>query len=252
MRGGGHRSDRLRKKTGTPRRGFGRREDGDAGGTRGTEDAAAGDRSDRTVHQSRRHDDQDGEVWISLNNLASGKPSCIGKITKDDQIEKITICRESGNRPLQFAGHRLRLRRQPVRLGHQNHAGKGLGKSRVLRVVFKDGKAVRAEVVATGLHAANGLAAWGDAIYVNETTFGQGDPMDSGTYRFSLSELKADAPVRVDGTLNDPHVVFTLKTRGPVKVGANGLCFDENGNLFVSNFGDREIWRGRVQLQRRS
>jgi sugar lactone lactonase YvrE len=187
---------------------------------------------------------KDGVIWISLNNLASGKPSCIGKIAKDNTIEKVIelpvnpetgVCSSLG---IAFASDgNLYVS------DNQNHAGKGLGKSRVLRVVFENDKAVRAEVVATGLHAANGLAARGDAIYVNETTFGPGDPMDSGTYRFKLSELKADAPVKVDGTMQDTHVVFTLKTRGAVRIGANGLCFDEAGNMYVSNFGNHEIWR---------
>jgi len=187
---------------------------------------------------------KDGQIWLSVNNLASGKTSCIAKITKDDKIEKVIdlppnpetgICSSLG---IAFASDgNLYVS------DNQNHAGKGLGKSRVLRVVFENGKAVRAEVVAVGLHAANGMAAKGDSIYVNETTFGPGNPMDSGTYCFKLAELKAAAPVKVDGTLKDPHVIFTLKTRGPVKVGANGLCFDGDGNLYVSNFGDREIWR---------
>jgi len=187
---------------------------------------------------------KDGVIWLSVNNLASGKTSCIAKITKDDRIEKIIdlppnpetgICSALG---LTFAADgNLYVS------DNQNHAGKGLGKSRVLRVVFEGGKAARAEVVAVGLHAANGIAAKGDSLYVNETTFGAGDPMDSGTYRFRLAELKAGAPLKVGGTTRDPHVIFTMKTRGQYKVGANGLCFDEAGNLFVANFGDREIWK---------
>jgi len=189
---------------------------------------------------------KDGEIWLSVNNLASGKPSCIAKITKEDKVEKVIdlpvhpetgVCSSLG---LVFASDgNLYVS------DNQNHAGKGLGKSRVLRVVFQDGKAVRAEVVAVGLHAANGIAAKGDALFVNETTFGAGDPMESGTYRFKLAELKAEAPVKVDGTPKDPHVIFTLKTKGEYKVGANGLCFDCCGDLFVANFGDREIWRVR-------
>ena len=187
---------------------------------------------------------KDGEIWLSVNNLASGKPSCIAKITKDNALEKVIdlpvhqetgICSSLG---LVFAADgNLYVS------DNQNHGGKGLGKSRVLRVVFENGKAARAEVVAVGLHAANGIAAKGDSLYVNETTFGEGDPMDSGTYCFKLAELKAESPLKVDGTLKDPHVIFTLKTKGAVKVGANGLCFDDAGDMFVANFGDKEIWK---------
>mgnify|MGYP003587111446 CR=1 FL=1 len=187
---------------------------------------------------------KDGEIWLSVNNTGSGKPSCIAKITRGGALEKIIdlpvhpetgVCSSLG---IVFASDgNLYVS------DNQNLAGKGMGKSRLLRVVFDGGKAARAEVVAVGLHAANGIAAKGDSVYVNETTFGEGDPMDSGTYRFRLAELKAGAAVKVDGTLKDPHVIFTLKTRGPVKVGANGLCFDGEGNLCVANFGDREIWK---------
>lgn len=187
---------------------------------------------------------KDGAVWLSINNTASDAPSCIVRITPDDRIEKIIDLPahpETGTVSalgLVFAsdGHLYVS-------DNQNLAGKGMGKSRVLRVAFEDGKAVRAEVVAVGLHAANGIAARGDSLFVNETTFGEGDPMPSGTYRFRLADLKADAPISVDGTPDDPHVIFRLSTRGPVKVGANGLCFDGEGNLYVANFGDREIWR---------
>lgn len=187
---------------------------------------------------------KDGEIWLSINNTASGKPSCVAKITKDDRVEKIIdlpVHPETGvssSLGLVFASDgNLYVS------DNQNLAGKGMGKSRVLRVAFEGGQAVRAEVVAVGLHAANGIAAAGDSVFVNETTFGEGDPMDSGTYRFKLAELKADAPVKVDGTPKDAHVIFTMKTRGPVKVGANGLCFDGEGNLCVANFGDQEIWK---------
>jgi len=187
---------------------------------------------------------KDGEIWLSINNTASGKPSCIAKITKDDRIERVIELPAhpetgvSSSLGLVFASDgNLYVS------DNQNLAGKGMGKSRLLRVVFEGGKAVRAEVVAVGLHAANGIAAKGDSVFVNETTFGEGDPMDSGTYRFKLADLKADAPVKVGGTPKDPNVIFTMKTKGPVKVGANGLCFDGDGNLCVANFGDKEIWK---------
>ncbi len=187
---------------------------------------------------------KDGEIWLSINNTASGKPSCVAKITKDDRIEKIIdlpVHPETGvssSLGLVFASDgNLYVS------DNQNLAGKGMGKSRLLRVIFEGGKAVRAEVVAVGLHAANGIAAKGDSVFVNETTFGEGDPMDSGTYRFKLADLKADAPVKVDGTKKDAHVIFTMQTKGPVKVGANGLCFDGEGKLCVANFGDKEIWK---------
>ena len=187
---------------------------------------------------------KDNEIWLSMNNLASGKTSCIVKITKEDKVEKvIDLPQHPETGACSSLGLVFAADGNLYVSDNQNHAGKGLGKSRVLRVVFENGKAVRSEVVAVGLNAANGIATKGDFLYVNETTFGEGDPMDSGTYRFKLADLKADSPLKVDGTLKDPHVIFTLKTKGQYKVGANGLCFDCCGDLFVANFGDKEIWK---------
>ncbi len=187
---------------------------------------------------------KDGAIWLSVNNTSSGRPSCIATITKDDRIVKVIDLPPHPDTGVSSAlGLVFASDGNLYVSDNQNLAGKGMGKSRVLRVAFEGGKAARVETVAVGLNAANGIAARGDSLYVNETTFGEGDPMPSGTYRFRLSELKAEAPVRVDGTANDPHVLFRLQTRGPVKVGANGLCFDGEGSLYVANFGDREIWK---------
>ena len=187
---------------------------------------------------------KDGVIWLTINNVAQDAPSCIVKITKDNKIEKIIdlpISKDTG--VVSALGLVFGSDGNLYVSDNQNLAGKGYAKSRILRVVMQDGKVTGdVEVVATGLHAANGIAVQGDSIFVNETTFGEAVPLISGTYQFKLAELKADAPVKVDGTVKDPHVIFSMQTKG-MPVGANGLCFDCCGNMYVANFGDKEIWQ---------
>jgi len=58
---------------------------------------------------------------------------------------------------------------------------------------------------------------------------------------FKISELNPANPVKVSG-LDDPHLIVKLLTQSPEhKVGANGLDFDAAGNMYVCNFGDREV-----------
>jgi sugar lactone lactonase YvrE len=187
---------------------------------------------------------KDGQIWLTINNVAQDAPSCIVKITADNKLEKVIDLPVSPETKIVSAlGLVFASDGNLYVSDNQNLGGQGYGKSRILRVVMKDGKATGVEVVATGLHAANGIAAKGDSIFVNETTFGEAVPLVSGTYQFKLAELKADAPVKVDGSAKDPHVIFTMETEGKYPVGANGLCFDGEGNMYVANFGDKEIWK---------
>ena len=122
-------------------------------------------------------------------------------------------------------------------------------KSRLLRVVMKDGKAVRVEAVVTGFVMSNGVAAKGDSIYVCETQLDLSQsPMPSGVYRFELSELDAKKPIElIPGGKGDPHLFVKFFTKNEEwKVGANGLGFTKEGDLVVCNFGDAQLLRYRI------
>jgi len=114
--------------------------------------------------------------------------------------------------------------------------------SRLLRVVMEGGKAVRCEVVATGFIMANAVSCYGDCVYVTESKLDtKAEPMPSGVYRFTIAELKADDPVKLEPGAKDPHLLVTLQTKNMEWVGANGMGFDADGNMFVCNFGDAQI-----------
>jgi sugar lactone lactonase YvrE len=121
-------------------------------------------------------------------------------------------------------------------------------KSRVYRVVMKDGKAEKVEIVVAGLVMANGLAAHGDMIYVCDSKIDpKAYPIPSGVYGFKISELSGDKPYQVKPGLADPHLAIHFTTKNKDwQVGANGLGFDNSGNMLICNFGDAQLIRGRM------
>lgn len=125
-------------------------------------------------------------------------------------------------------------------------------KSRILRIEVKDGKAVRADVVAEGLIAANGVYWMGDTLYVTDSvivdpnTQPDGAPLVSGVYALTLDELSGDEPVRIapyDPENRDPHLVQAFTSSGRMGFGADGVTGDDRGDLYVSVIEDATIYR---------
>ncbi len=114
------------------------------------------------------------------------------------------------------------------------------GDLRLLCVRVAGGKAGQVEVVADGLNVANGVAIRDGFVYVTDSDMGKtaDGAVASAVYRFRLDERGVQ--VRAGG--GDPHLVATLKTVcKDIPVGADGIDFDENGNLYVANCGDAVI-----------
>jgi len=109
------------------------------------------------------------------------------------------------------------------------------------------GSAVGVDVLVEGFKAANAVAWKGDDLYVSETWFDLPDqPGASGVYRFSLDELNAPGGVTLLPPPTDPHLFAQFSTepnRGLDLAGADGLAFDQDGNLFAGNFGDGVVSR---------
>ncbi len=142
-------------------------------------------------------------------------------------------------------------------------------KSRVLRVnVDAMGKPTSADVVVDGIRLSNGLMWNKDYLYVTDTWAFDDPPAGgkSAIYRFSRTELAAantNNPIHIqkptsgaadggaeggatdaapsDGGTVDPHMFAQLSTvagRGVNLAGADGITFDDQGNLYTGNFGD--------------
>jgi sugar lactone lactonase YvrE len=112
-----------------------------------------------------------------------------------------------------------------------------LGKSRLLRVVIKDGRPAELVTVASGFNVANGVAVQGDGVYVTESVLEEGsNPLTSAVLRFKIGEegVQLKSPLK-----DDPHVLATFKSyKRQWLFGADGIAFDSKGNLFVGLFGD--------------
>lgn len=185
----------------------------------------------------------DGCIYLSMNNVVKqDQPAKLLRITPDDKLEEvITLPPHPDTKLASPLGNVWGSDGNIYVADNQMFCTKERGKSRLLRVGMKNGRATGCAVVATGLNMANGIAAYKDWIYLCDTTLGTETPMPSGVYRFKISELDSAKPLAVTG-LNDPHLVVKLMTQNKEhQVGANGLDVDKRGNLYVCNFGDAEV-----------
>lgn len=119
------------------------------------------------------------------------------------------------------------------------------GRSRLLRVRRENGVPVRCEVLVVGFRQANAVSCHGGCVYVTETKLRPDRvPLLSGVYRFSLEELNRGAPISLPPDGLGPNLLTTVETHdAEQRVGANGMGFDAEGNLYYCNFGDAEILR---------
>jgi sugar lactone lactonase YvrE len=115
-------------------------------------------------------------------------------------------------------------------------------KSRLLRVIIKDGKAVKTEVAVDGFKLSNAVIWKGDNVYVSDTFFDIPDkPGMSGIYKININEMK-DGPVTLKPNASDERLIATFVT-GPEQAGADGLTFDSEGNLYTGMFGDGVMYK---------
>ena len=130
--------------------------------------------------------------------------------------------------------------------------GQGIGgntthKSRVLRVLHRNGKPVQEQVLITGLVQANGIACANGNIYFAETQFLEElkeSPIESGVFCFDINEFRnLRRPIHVGANGNDRHCIYKFKTENPDwQIGANGVGVTKGGSkVYVANFGDQQI-----------
>lgn len=109
------------------------------------------------------------------------------------------------------------------------------GKSRVVRIAIKDGKPVDTVTVVSGFTVSNAVIVRDGYLYVSETQIdAKAQPSISGVFRFKLGEEGVELKTPLT---DDPHLIATIKCHDKeLPLGADGLCFDKQGNLYVGNF----------------
>lgn len=117
-------------------------------------------------------------------------------------------------------------------------------KGRILRLRIKDGKLEKTTVVAEGMEHPNGIRIRGGFMYVTQSMLSKvKDPsglLVSCVYKFALD----DENIKITNTLEDKHILTTFITLNKeCQYGADGIEFDNDGNLYVGNFGDGAVHR---------
>ncbi len=123
-------------------------------------------------------------------------------------------------------------------------------KSRVIRVIMKDGKAVRTEVAAEGFKLSNAVMFRGNDLFVTDTFFDLADrPGLTGVYRISMDEMAKGVVKLLPKSQyeKDPHFFMEMHAK-PIWLrndwaGADGMTFDAEGNLYAGNFGDGTLYK---------
>ena len=112
--------------------------------------------------------------------------------------------------------------------------------SRVIRIPVHGSRPGKPEVFAEGMVVANAVAIHDGYLYTTDTTMMPGTyPLVTGVYRFKLGKSGYKVARPLD---RDPHLVATIQTHNPeVPFGADGLCFDKAGNMYIGNFADGTI-----------
>lgn len=121
----------------------------------------------------------------------------------------------------------------------------GERQSRVLRIAIENGQPVRIEPVVTGFHVSNAVIYRNGHLYVSETQIDtSAQPATSGVFRFSLDELNRGPIKLAEDETADPHLLGVIPVHDTaLPLGADGLCFDAAGNLYIGNFANGTVHR---------
>ncbi|MBW8017590.1 MAG: hypothetical protein FVQ82_15535 [Planctomycetes bacterium] len=195
--------------------------------------------------------DADNNILLNVPNFSNDKfPAVIVKIDENDQLTEVfTLPKHPETGKCAPLGIGIGADGNLYVADNQGFVGRTDNKSRLIRVNMKDGKAVSADIVVTGIMQANAVECTKDSVFVTDTNMATVDGKTiSGVWRFKNSELASGpvhvAPYNTDGGKQDRHLVTTLETQDEEwwgTVGANGLAIAADGTMYVCNFGEASV-----------
>jgi len=198
-----------------------------------------------------RLDPETGDMYVAFPNFNIPKyPGVLGKITRNNKLVK--VCDMPKHLETRYAGP-MGLDIGPdgnLYVADNQYFYNTDHKSRIIRVVMKGGKAVKTEVAVEGFKLANAVIFRGNDLFVTDTFFDREDkPGMSGVYRISMEEMNKGVVKLLPKSQAemDPHFVMEMNTKRLLYrgdwAGADGMTFDDKGNLYAGNFGDGTIYK---------
>lgn len=190
--------------------------------------------------------DQNDNLVLACPNFADDAlEGCVIKIDKEKNIKKwFDVPKPADIRiacPMGIAfdnNYNLYICDNPGWLGREELLFRG----RILKIVADENGIKTYKEVATGMEHPNGIRVRGDYMYVTQSCLSQvkheSGLLVSCVYRFHLE----DENIQITNTLEDQNIITTFLTLNPeCQYGADGIEFDEVGNLYVGNFGDGAV-----------
>lgn len=194
-------------------------------------------------------EDADGNLILTCPNFADlTMPSCVVKIDKDLNVTKwfdVPVNERTGiacAMGLCFGPDgELYLVDNQGWTGDEKYVNQG----RVLKITFNDADEIDTVTeIAVGMEHPNGIRYRDGYLYVTQssltpiTTFN--GKLASGVYKFP-----ADAEgIEVTNSMADENLLVTYVTEDPkCQYGLDGIVFDEEGHLYVGNYGDGTVHR---------
>jgi len=187
----------------------------------------------------------DGNVLLSVPNFndTSQRP-VIMKITPDNQAELFLELPDNPNTGKPFGPMGICVAPNGDLFLADNQRDEKR-KSRVCRIKMANGLPVEIGPAIEGFNIANAVLCDQEYLYVTDTQIdAERYPALSGVFRFRLKDLEDAVIVLAEELLHDPHLIAVLETYDKTApLGADGLCMDHQGNLYVGNVYDGTVHR---------